>query len=1091
VGRRYVVVLKSSNIRLAAHLDGLHSARTVSLLVSFSSLSCGIMSSTIPIVAVDHNALSVAGYPRQRYNREADMQYAQSVDRPSTSASTTNDYGERNAAGRNWSRTSRRSAPSRISNPADSAHYLAIPHLFAAASQAPSNDPNSAASQIGTTGASNVARRRLPVVKNVDQRNFDLSDAHGSKKKRPQQQPPQVGNGRRKRASGRFTPSVASVEENAASVDGFHGDEDVMFGPGQGDSGGFFRPSGTGDIDDDDGADSDSSYGSFTDFMQRKAVFSANATGSEQDTLVAFEENEDPSDSIGPTTTVGDDLKRAASSPAQEDKSIVTMVYRVYRSFYSGEDFSNGTLRASVTTGTNKKMFQHELTRPLFRWVHVENPTMNFSAFGKVAMASPWVTPQQRTIIDGILKTARSRSERSLNNISASNTGSAAGIGAAKKGSYVEPEYYEESVRQTIYQGFRSRSQKTETIRWMCVPYFFVRDPEPKAKGRRKTTDHDFIGNTYEPQSSFLLPPLDSGYVAEGARFQVAQLWVLIVGESLILTCARRGIEEVMRTRRSNEVSETMINIQTLPPANPTNRSVGDRAPVLIVSDGGIRTWLLPVDKCLHWPEFTANFAELGVDLFDGWDLMYQDYKLSSKDWPQLMEQAKKSSVRLVLERKEEDDSSDDDSEDYSSDEPDPYDEEDAAAGANSTAVATTTQPGVPLNEPITHQDILGADQIIEQWHVFTLLATTPSKISVAGVNTLHPVEDTGKLQVDDKILQEDANDVDNYLTTTNRRQGEKEAYRNCHTATYAQVRDFAKTLKTDPQNDPNGINTDRLRLIKSARHMFTFFYPISFDHVVTHKYWGAVLQILQSEQPNFAYFRARVRRVRFIHHVIDNLKEELFSRRSPEYNTTNVPHEFIQAFLMLTMFLVLFTTDQAKRSADYTKRCRLLLAQGKFKVIRRLQTVSLREKEAILPLGVASMLAGKLLENARGDQDFTDRQRLLSGYFSDLQQLTDAVRDDPLSRKYQDTFVNMKSEIEAILATIEDQQRVMVALDDGVNELEARSVISGAESSRARSRESIILETTLENAEQTQYSFVQMERRRAELEAWVSFQCN
>jgi hypothetical protein len=50
--------------------------------------------------------------------------------------------------------------------------------------------------------------------------------------------------------------------------------------------------------------------------------------------------------------------------------------------------------------------------------------------------------------------------------------------------------------------------------------------------------------------------------------------------------------------------------------------------------------------------EFTAFFAELGVDFSDGWHLLFQDLKLARKDWPRVIAMAQKTSIRLVLERR-------------------------------------------------------------------------------------------------------------------------------------------------------------------------------------------------------------------------------------------------------------------------------------------------------------------------------------------------------------------------------------------------------------------------------------------------------
>jgi hypothetical protein len=126
----------------------------------------------------------------------------------------------------------------------------------------------------------------------------------------------------------------------------------------------------------------------------------------------------------------------------------------------------------------------------------------------------------------------------------------------------------------------------------------------------------------------------------------------------------------------------------------------------------------------------------------------------------------------------------------------------------------------------------------------------------------------------------------------------------------------------------------------------------------------------------------------RHLTRVVDDLREELFSKRTPAHNQTNVPHEFIQAFMLCLMFFILYTTDQADRSSNYLARCRALLTQGKIKVIQRLQTVTLRDREAASPLGVASLLIGQLVHDIGSGSLFSDRHRLINLYLDDLQRL-------------------------------------------------------------------------------------------------------
>ncbi|KAF2400986.1 hypothetical protein EJ06DRAFT_530070 [Trichodelitschia bisporula] len=782
-----------------------------------------------------------------------------------------------------------------------------------------------------------------------------------------------------------------------------------------------FSRVGTDDMVLEDG-DSDSSYNSFNLGLQKKMLL------------------EDDDEGLG-LPEEGDDRRLTSSTSFKGDeKDRLTTVYRVYRSRYVGDLFRGGDLSAELLTGTNRRVQQRELSRPLYRWMHVENPGMVFGTFVQVVLECPWLDAGQRENVGSILRVARQNSEKSLR------------MPPGKQGSYVEPEFYEETVQQTVFQGFRSRRQKVETVKWMCIPYFVTSD-QPVGKVKRRFT-------ASEPVE---YPFLNSGYVLEGNYFQVAQLWCLMVGDSLMITCARRAIEDM---------PGQFINIKTLPPADPHRRNSGDRAPVIIVSDGGIRTWLIPADTCVTWPEFASNFAELGVDLFEGWDVVYQGARITRQDWPKIMALAAKVSIRLTLQKNDDDDSSYDDS-DSDADLPE-IQTSDETGNADDPAMRPLTP--IPTDEEKSSTK--------DNWYVFTLMATRADAPSP-------PISDTTpaappKLVVDQGRLRADSDEIDAYLTTTNRRRGEAAAWHTCPQKTYTEVKNYIASL---PPDDGTGLNSQRQALFRAARAIFTLFYPLAYAHPVAGKYWGALDRLLRSP-PSATTLAATARRVRSLAHAASDVKHEIFGRHgaSPPalYNQTNVPHEFIQAWLLVLMFAVLAVTGEAGRTADYARRAKALLAAGKMKIVRRLQTVSLREREAATTTGAAAVLVAQLVQDARGAPMFADRHRLATLYWRDIQAVTAEVHATPLSRRHQETFLSLKGELDTIAGILEDEQRVLVALDDSVRASEAKSVIGeGAAGTKTPARETAVIELSLQSADVTLANFVEMARRVGELEAW------
>jgi hypothetical protein len=800
---------------------------------------------------------------------------------------------------KNWSRETRQSAPAGV--PA-SGRRLSVPAV--------------------RNGGSSDVRERYTVTKTTKRMKTELSQHLNNRDDR--------------------RPSVRSRSNRSIST--ARGGEDGRFSPS------FRKPShkftriGTGDFVDEDEDDSDDSYNSFNVSLQKKALFEIETSH----TLTV------PSNtlhrSISTHSIKGGDI-------VDRDKAV--QVYRVYRSRYEGTQFAEGNLSIHLSTGQNRKMFQRELSKPLFRWVHFENPTMNFSQFVSVALDSPWLDNSEKDTITGMLKVSRQKSERSLR------------IPKAKAGTYVEPEYYEERIEQTVLKGFRSRQQKAQIVRWMCLPYFIVGGREKLSKKQARERNLEVpVSNT----SSIFL---NSGFINEGSRYQVAQIWCLMVGESLLITSLRRPIADLPANR---------INIKVLPPANPDLRGVGDRAPVIIVSDGGIRTWLLPVVDCITWPQFAAHFAELNVDFSENWNILYQDTKLTRKDWPSVIKIAQRASIRLQLQKTP---AEDDDN--YSSDDSSIFNQKiwSTAKDIASSAAEDQLTKVIETISPVFDQQSLFVEEP-EKWHIFTLLAThvnhdTSEKAQETAEGLNEP-----SLVLDDRILKDDCDEAHQYLQFVNKRRGENQAYAQCPMKTTRQLREFALTLLPRDGSKATGDAALQLQLMKSAYNIFTFFYPLRYDHPITHKYWGAVYRMAQNEETPVSSerFTMYLQDIRKLSHVIEDVKEELFSKRSPAHDQTNIPNEFVQAWMLCLMYFVLYGTEEMGRTRSYLRRCRSLLTQGKIKVLQRLEIVNLSDREAVSPFGACSLLIGQLLQDIRDGPLFFDRHKLASLYWNDIQTL-------------------------------------------------------------------------------------------------------
>lgn len=320
-----------------------------------------------------------------------------------------------------------------------------------------------------------ATRQRHEVLTQVHRRNAELSDA-------------QLASDANKRRVRRKRSKLSSIDGGSQAATPLLSSTSKLSRLGTNDW----------DLDEED-MDSDSSYNSFNLSLQKKALF-------------------EPLTNVELAVLSEEKLKQTSSAMPKSAELDRTVVYRVYKSHYEGEYFQDGNLSAQLQTGTNRRLLQRELSNPLFRWVHIENRNMNFNSFQSIALQCPWLSENERDSLESILRVARQKSDRSLR------------LPEGKKGNYVEPEYFEETIKQTIFHGFRSRKQHTEFVRWMCVPYFVVGEEDAKKSVRQRTTMRASELPDFEDASHFM----DSGYTLQGKYFQVAQLWVVMLGDGTL-----------------------------------------------------------------------------------------------------------------------------------------------------------------------------------------------------------------------------------------------------------------------------------------------------------------------------------------------------------------------------------------------------------------------------------------------------------------------------------------------------------------------------------------------------------------------------
>ncbi|KAH7122449.1 hypothetical protein B0J11DRAFT_339407 [Dendryphion nanum] len=796
---------------------------------------------------------------------------------------------------------------------------------------------------------------------------------------------------------------------------------------------------------DSSGNESDSSYNSFMLCQKKKELLRLDSTSSIADSF----RRTDSSRSSSPNPSFGESNGNKAS------------VYRVIRSHYEGDLFRNSRLTAQLIVAP-ERINQTGPVKSLFKWVHLENPSMNFGKFMEYVAKCPHLDDVERDNVTSILRTAREKSDRSLR------------MPNGVSGSYIEPEYFEEIIESTVYQGPRSKRSRKETVRWMAIPYFYF--PPTSAEFNKGYSD----GKSRNHQQL-----LSHGCISGGSLFQIAELWCLILGDNFMISCSRNSIPET---------PGSLIHVTHLPPVDPARPISSELSPLLQVSDGGLRLWLLPLDQCQTWPTFVANFIGLGFSLVDGWQVKYRDVVLDVNDWSIVIAMAKRAPMRLELCRKPKIDKkpinttlSEYDTEAKSSFfNPLTSNNTQTEQIHNPSSTVPVKRPTRPLGRKIWCRDGERVRDIeetqvldVDEFHVFTLLATVPVQSPGSKLTTTH-------YRIDEKQLQQDLSDLDEYLSSQNKRQLEGSLYEDCPKKTTYDLEQLISTLEIASDNDYSNIRD----FVEALGIIFELFIPLRYEHPVTLKFWGSVSRIISTEniRGGRGDFEATVKDLRELAKVANEIRMEIFSGKKLSNFITKVPHEFTQAWMLLEMFLICYTTEESSRCSHHVRRCKNRLCQGRSKIIERLQTVNIREREAVLPLGVTSMILAQLVYDRQGPLT-PERHRLTMTYWDFFRSFKQQVHDQPLNRKYETTFSKLKSEFETIISALEDQQRVLIALEDSINEAESHSFAFNSPSptriSLGQSREASVVGYLLSQTEEMIQNFWEMSRGLNDLEHW------
>ncbi|PVH80882.1 hypothetical protein DL98DRAFT_458808 [Cadophora sp. DSE1049] len=183
----------------------------------------------------------------------------------------------------------------------------------------------------------------------------------------------------------------------------------------------------------------------------------------------------------------------------------------------------------------------------------------------------------------------------------------------------------------------RPVASKARTVSWLCVPYFCLEKYSTPSGLRASSHPMRTL-----LQARFALIQKDRDMkqavcylqnIPPEHCFHIAQVWFLVLDDSLVVSCARLPM---------NSLQGDFISTLSKPELQPSLSS-----PHILVSTKSSLLWTLPLEECQSWFAFVSHF-------WDYWPLQVEvklnEKPITSSDWPRIMKLTEKTAVRLVVD---------------------------------------------------------------------------------------------------------------------------------------------------------------------------------------------------------------------------------------------------------------------------------------------------------------------------------------------------------------------------------------------------------------------------------------------------------
>ncbi|KAI3336240.1 hypothetical protein F4824DRAFT_462651 [Ustulina deusta] len=630
----------------------------------------------------------------------------------------------------------------------------------------------------------------------------------------------------------------------------------------------------------------------------------------------------------------------------------------------------------------------------LFRWIHVEQPVMNFDAFWDEIAGITNLTSSEKSGIKKLLQDVKSRGIRRI-------------VTAHGGHKVMQPKGL--PMRRLQSNDTAMSTSRNRAVYWVNLPFF-----ELKKYSSEKHSSELFPAQTLmQADYSQHLMARDMQQAVrqikegtEGHCFHISQLWGIIIDNSLLVTCS---------TMSDDKLGNNRIEIKRMPPKEKS----GEHDELRILVEYRENTlWAIPLRECLTWFAFTTHFWEFWPDNVQ----FYRHRKLlSSNDWPDIVELARHGTNRVLLEA-------------IMKPLPSPpargvlapiVESRASAKQPDAGGVSTNSTDGAAAGPATATPSVSTVDELSQESQSFSVFAWIQPSSGIS--RTMAARAELGR--------------IDQFIRRKTRKTDQR-AYTECPEATPEEIRAELERLPVEKHllelDEGSGLRLalrDRIDAFNAAVVVFTYFLPLQFVGPSIGKVWGSLKLLLDRPWPennNEEQSLDWTKRQRAADSTLSSARTALrgITRQillfqqvmshapNPKKTDIEIPAQLLQAYIYFVLAIVQASVD-TDRHRSHMQQVSSLLQAGMRAMLKSFSPVSLLTYSSVLPTEVLSLISLGLLN------DMTGPYRDINSVYSEWIKILENEIETRPALSHQEKIQWLVVEIKVIIETLEQQRRI------------------------------------------------------------------